>query len=349
MSEDELPDLLEQVGERFDLGAYEIEAYLTVLERGSITASDLADETDIPQPRVYDTVRSLSERGLVELHESRPMTVVAIDPEEAFEGLATSFETMVEQLKGRFSAPGPEQHTVSLVKSRSTILRHLGRIIEAAEYELTLSLTPRLLSRFETQLRASRTNGVTTELLVTPIERAPSADRFPYLELATTVRGRRGVTTPVVAVADGERSMYATQDAVRSDRERYGVIFNQSELGFLLSGFFGTVLWSTAETIASDGPELQFPRRYASIRRCIKDLTDLEGTFRADVVGRRVDSGESCHLSGIIRDVEIKETEQIAAITVETDDGALRVGGRLAALEDVEAHEILIDRGEPPD
>lgn len=344
MGDENLIGLIERVGDQFDLGDYEIEAYLTVLEQGSITASELADQTDIPQPRVYDTVRSLSERGFVELHESRPMTVVAVDPEEAFDELTTSFDSMVTQLRSRYNAPTPDAYAVSLVKSRSTILRHLGRIIDGADYELTLSLTPRLLSRYESDLRAAQERGVTTELLVTPADHAPSADRFPYEDVATAVRGRRGITTPVLGVGDGEHSLYATQDAIRSDHERYGVIFNQSELGFLVTGFFGTVLWPTAEPIASNGPALEFPRRYASIRRCIKDIEGRGDELSVRIEGRWVASGERCEIEGVISTVTLEETQEVATMTVETADGPVTIGGRLAAFEDVEAHEIVITR-----
>jgi sugar-specific transcriptional regulator TrmB len=36
---DDLRTTLERIGERFDLGEYEIEAYLAVLEHGELTAS----------------------------------------------------------------------------------------------------------------------------------------------------------------------------------------------------------------------------------------------------------------------------------------------------------------------
>jgi len=91
MAPDELRSTVERVGDRFNLGEYEIDAYLTVLEQG--TASRRKRDrgpNGHPQPRVYDTVRSLSDRGLVELRESRPMKVVAIDPGEAFDDVQTS-------------------------------------------------------------------------------------------------------------------------------------------------------------------------------------------------------------------------------------------------------------------
>jgi sugar-specific transcriptional regulator TrmB len=349
MSSDDLYATLEQVGDRFDLGEYEIDAYLTVLEHGDLTASQIADRTDIPQPRVYDTVRSLSDRGLVELRESRPMKVIAVDPDEAFSGIQSSLMDMVSELEARYTAPARETEAVSLVKSRSTILRYLEEVIAEAEFEIALSLTPDLLERFSDDLSAAVDSGVSVELLVTPASEAPDPAEFDYLDVATTARARRGITTPVIAVADGEYSIYATQDALRDDEDRYGVIFNRSALGFLVSGFFGTVLWTTAErTLAANGEDRPFPRRYASIRRCVKELQELDGDFYATIEGRDIETGSSRVVEGEVVGFSFEAGERVAGMKIETDDGVVTVGGQVAALEDVEAHEIRIGRNSPP-
>ena len=349
MASDDLHSTMERVGDRFDLGEYEIDAYLTVLEHGDLTASQIADRTDIPQPRVYDTVRSLSDRGLVELRESRPMKVIAVDPDEAFSGLQSSLMDMVSELEARYTAPTRDTEAVSLVKSRSTILRYLEDVIETAEFEISLSLTPDLLVRFEDRLSAAIDEGVSVELLVTPASEAPAPEEFDYLDVATTARARRGITTPVIAVADGEYSVYATQDALRDDKDRYGVIFNRSALGFLVSGFFGTVLWTTAErTLAANGEDRPFPRRYASIRRCVKELQELEGDFHATIEGRDIETGASRVVEGTVVGFSFEGGERVAGMTVETDEGEVTVGGQVAALEDIEAHEIQVSRTGSP-
>ncbi|MFC7233260.1 HTH-type sugar sensing transcriptional regulator TrmB [Saliphagus sp. GCM10025308] len=349
MATDELRSTVERVGDRFNLGEYEIDAYLTVLAHGQLTASEIADRTDIPQPRVYDTVRSLSDRGLVELRESRPMKIVAIDPGDAFDDVQDALEEMVDELEARYTAPARETEAVSLVKSRSTILRYLEEIIEQAEYELALSLTPDLLIRFEDQLRTATSADVSVDLIVTPAVEAPLPAEFDYEAVATTARARRGITTPVIAVADGNYSMYATQDALRDDQDRYGVIFNRSALGFLVSGFFGTVLWTTAEQILGENSEGRpYPRKYASIRRCVKDLIEDGGEFYATIEGRDVERGGSRVVRGQVVDVSFEVSEEVASLTLETDDGSVSVGGRVAAIEDIEAHEIHIGRQEPP-
>ena len=350
MAPDELRSTVERVGDRFNLGEYEIDAYLTVLEQGQLTASEIADRTEIPQPRVYDTVRSLSDRGLVELRESRPMKVVAIDPAEAFDDVQSSFEQMIDELEARYTAPARDTEAVSLVKSRSTILRYLEEVIDGAEFELALSLTPDLLTRFEAELREAVESGVRVDLIVTPASEAPDPTEFAYGDVASTARARRGITTPVIAVADGNYSVYATQDALRDDQDRYGVIFNRSALGFLISGFFGTVLWTTAErTLGEDDTARAYPRKYASIRRCVKDLIDEGGDFYATVDGRDVEVGGRRIVRGRVRDISFEVSEEVASLAIETEDGEeVTVGGRVAALEDVEAHEIHVGRDEPP-
>jgi sugar-specific transcriptional regulator TrmB len=348
MAGDDLEAALDAVISRFDLGEYEVTAYLAVLQHGELTASEIAERTDIPQPRVYDTVRSLGDVGLVELKETRPMKVLAIDPREAFGDIQQSLDELVEDLSARYTAPAREPEAVSLVKSRPTILRYLEDIIDAAEYELLLSLTPSLLDRFESQLVSRRDGGLAAEILLSPASEAPDPDSFDYESVASTVKGRRGITTPVIAVADGNYSMYATRESIRGNTDRYGVVFNRSELGFLVSGFLNTVLWTTADTVFADGQEPPFPRRYGTIRRCISDLTTLEGQFYATIEGRDVQTGDHWVVQGPVAEASFGPNREVATLVVDGEDGPVDVGGQLAAYEDIEAYEIQIGRDGPP-
>ena len=339
---------LEAVGAQFDFGEYEAKAYVTILEHGSLTAPEVAEETDIPQPRVYDTVRSLADSGLIELHESRPMRAIAVDPETAFTDIRSTLDDVVSDLSDRFRAPARDAEAVSFVTSRQTIRRYLEEVISTAEYELVISLTPSLLSRYEEELTERREAGVTIELMVAPAVDIPDPGEYDYTRVATTARARRGVTTPVVAVADGRYSVYTPNDALDAGGESYGVIFNRSELGFLVSAFLNTVVWGSSKLLAEAGDDRPFPRRYATMRRCVQDLVDTTGQLYATVEGRDVETAEWVTVSGPVVDVSVSTNRETAAVTVETDDGRVAVGGQLAALEDVEAYEIAVGRGEPP-
>ncbi|MFB6183485.1 MAG: HTH-type sugar sensing transcriptional regulator TrmB [Haloarculaceae archaeon] len=348
MTQDDLRGSLERLGDRFDFGEYEVEAYLTVLRHGRMTASEIADQTDIPHPRVYDTVRSLADNGLVELHESRPMQVLPIDPQEAFSEIQTSLDDLVDALETQYTTPERDAEAITLIKSRSTILRYLHDVIDSAEYELMVSLSADLVGRFEEELAALREEGATIELLVSPAADVPPPEEYDFSAIATTTRERRGVTTPIVVVADGTYSVYATRDALRNDADRYGVIFNRSELGFLVSAFLNTVVWTSGRTIATAADQPAFPRRYATIRRCVDDITAFDGEFYASIRGRDVLTGERRTVAGRIVDVTAEASKERAALTIETGDELIDVGGQTAALEDIEAQEIHIGRDSPP-
>lgn len=341
--------ILTEINYRLGFKKYEADVYFTVLECGRATASEIADRADVPQARIYDTLRSLEDRQLVELRDTRPLEAVAIDPEEAFGDIHSPVEEFLTELEARYTSPSQETEAISLIKSRETILRYIERIIEAAEYELVLSITPELLGRFKEQLTIQQRSGVTIELLVTPASEAPNPDDYNYRSVATRVRARRGVTTPIVIVADGNYSIYTTQDTSTADRNQYGVVFNQSSLGFLLSAFFDTVLWTTAEEFVTFNDDLTFPQQYASIRRCIKDIREHENEFYASVEGRDVKTGAQQTEVGKIIDTSLQTGGQIANITIKTDGVFRDIGGRVAALEDIEAHKITLNRDVPGD
>jgi len=346
--DEELEGSLTELAARFDFGEYEVKAYLTILEHGELTASELAEQAGIPQPRVYDTVRSLAENGLVELRETRPMKVLAIDPEESFGDLQSSLSELVGQLTERYVAPARDAEGASLVKSRSTILRYMNGIIDGADYELQLSLNPDLLGRFGDDIAAARSDGVAVDLLLSPAADVPDADSYDYTGVADTVRTRRGITTPVLAAADGTDALYATTDALREDADRYGIIFDRSELGFLVTGFFDTVLWTTSETIATADAGRPFPRRYSTIRRCVAELRGLDDELYASVEGRDIETGQRRTVGGRVTAATFGRNRETATLVVETDGETVEIGGQLAALEDIEAHEIAVDTDQPP-
>lgn len=344
MSGGALSESLSTLVESLDLSEYEITVYLAVIEHGELTASEISEETSVPQPRVYDTARALADRGLVELKESRPMRVMAIHPAEAFGDLSTAMDELVDDLSSLYTAPSRELEAATLVRSRSSIIRYLQDVITSAAFELTLALPPGLLERFGPSLREAIDRDVSVTLVVAPAAEAPDPDEFDYRQVATRARGRRGITTPVVAVADGEYSVYATQEAVRNDDDKYGVIFNRSALGFLVQAFFGTLLWTTADReLRTDEITPSFPRQYASIRRCGIELAEFDGPIYARIAGRDVLTGERRVISGEVLDSTVTDDQGVATLVIDVDGEEISVGGRMAAYEDIEAREIELD------
>jgi hypothetical protein len=66
---------------------YEAKAYLTLIQRESYAASELANEASIPRQRIYDVLNSLVSRGLARDWPGPVTRYAATDPEAAVERL----------------------------------------------------------------------------------------------------------------------------------------------------------------------------------------------------------------------------------------------------------------------
>lgn len=349
MTSNDPMDLLVQLTDALDLTEYEIEAYVAVLEYGDLTATQIAERTTVPQPRVYDTVRALHDLGLVDMQESRPMRVLAIDPREAFERIQSDLETTVEQLSTMYTEPNRGVQASTLVQSQSTIIRYLHNVIRSAEYELIGSLPVSIFESVSEQLADLYSRGVRIDLVLTPASEVPSASEYDYTNVAHSVRRRRGVGTPTIVSADGSFSLYTSHEAItgsgnNDEEDLYGVIFNRSRLGFLATGFLDTIIWATSETVYESERTLSFPRKYATIRRAVNDVRRLSGEFEARITGRDVVTGEHREVRGPVTSVDAGDNRVTSTLHVETENGPVTVGGQMASNEDVEAMEIEISR-----
>jgi len=87
------------------LNAYEAKAYLALLERNTLTATEVANLSGIPRARVYETLQTLLTKGLCALRPGRFKTYGAANPTAVKEALLpgtqrkidTELETLQEE------------------------------------------------------------------------------------------------------------------------------------------------------------------------------------------------------------------------------------------------------------
>jgi sugar-specific transcriptional regulator TrmB len=87
--------VLRQVG----LTEYEIKTYLTLLERGVMTASEVSEYSGVPYSKVYETLNSLERKGWLEAESGRPRRYFPKAPSEALEAARLRMEDMVNGWK----------------------------------------------------------------------------------------------------------------------------------------------------------------------------------------------------------------------------------------------------------
>lgn len=94
----------------FGLSEYEAKAYLALTLHGPLTASNVAENSKIPQSKVYGILKSLSDKFLAESWNGKPLKFKSIEPsiglkkilerkKMAIENLREKSAVMLEQLK----------------------------------------------------------------------------------------------------------------------------------------------------------------------------------------------------------------------------------------------------------
>ncbi len=126
----------------FGLSKYEARAYVTLVSKGGISASELAHYSDIPRPKAYPTLHKLETKGLAILHGGKPTTWTPVAPEDAFDGIVQdqigrieAMNSLVADLKktndGNRRSRGAREKTYIGLEASGT-LGQMRRMIDGA-------------------------------------------------------------------------------------------------------------------------------------------------------------------------------------------------------------------------
>jgi sugar-specific transcriptional regulator TrmB len=136
-------ELLQQLG----LKEYEAKSFVALSRRQSGTAKDISDTSEVPRTRVYDAVRTLESKGLVETQHSSPQVFRAITVDEAATTLKSEYVDRVSSLRDALSALDPIKeeedtaditHEVWALSGDTAISSRVGQLIEGADEEVIL-------------------------------------------------------------------------------------------------------------------------------------------------------------------------------------------------------------------
>ncbi len=69
----------------FGLNSYESKLWAALLSRGTATAGELSDITNVPRSRAYDVLESLEKKGFIIMKIGKPIKYLAVDPNNVLE------------------------------------------------------------------------------------------------------------------------------------------------------------------------------------------------------------------------------------------------------------------------
>jgi sugar-specific transcriptional regulator TrmB len=131
------------------LSSNEVKAYITLLQGGSMTASEVSRQARIPYSKVYEALESLRKKGIVSQQRSRPVVFTPKPPDTAIDELRLRYEAerkekekiALESLMGIYSKRKLEEKPdIWILRGQNEILSHVKNILINCKSELLMVL-----------------------------------------------------------------------------------------------------------------------------------------------------------------------------------------------------------------
>lgn len=334
---------------------YQADVYITTLQLGSASATEIASASNVPKSRIYDVLRNLDDKGYIETYKQDTLRARAINPDKVLETLrdqATSFTETADKIEETWREPSVGDHRITLVQREETVVESAKQAIQEATTEIQLSVTADHFATLRPFLHEARGRGVVIKISL----QAPSSEvdysSLDFEGVATEVR-YRNLPAPFVALVDRQKTFFISQD----DINEIGIMINNYTLTYVFHWYFQLSLWEIWDEIyraEEDTP----PNRYVNVREFIRDLNQLltgNDSVGATVVGYDTETKEEVTLEGNIVDIAYTgaspETERIplsevagrATIYLDTGEEIVTVGNWGAIEEDVEGRDIRMN------
>lgn len=154
-------ELVKRIKENFNLNIYETKVWLSLVSKGLASAGEIAEISGIPRSRTYDVLESLEKQGFAIAKVGKPAKYLAVKPELVIEKMKNNLieETrekidilanikgtkeyqFLEEIHKTSITPINKKEMISAIKGRNNIYAHAADMIQQAEKEVILALSP---------------------------------------------------------------------------------------------------------------------------------------------------------------------------------------------------------------
>jgi len=176
--------------EEFGLSKYEAQAYVALIARGTIAASELAYYSEIPRTKIYPTLLKLENKKLAIISKSKPIMCTAIAPEDAFDDIiheqinkVNAMNSLVSNLKkaseeSRKSRGSEEKRYFHI--SANNVLEQLQTMIDGSKSSIKITVDQwglGLLAECKEQLLSVLRRNLDVKVLILPSQICSEAFR----------------------------------------------------------------------------------------------------------------------------------------------------------------------------
>jgi HTH-type transcriptional regulator, sugar sensing transcriptional regulator len=146
----DIPNYLDLVAnlEEFGLSKYESMAYITLVSRGTLGASEIAYYSNLPRTKIYTTLKKLERKKLSTISSQKPMIASATPPSEGFGEIITleerrlaSMRSILNSLK-KLREQGKKSYEEKkyLILEPNVVVQKIEELISSAKSNIDLIL-----------------------------------------------------------------------------------------------------------------------------------------------------------------------------------------------------------------
>lgn len=137
-------DTLREMG----LNAYEIDAYIVLLECGQMTAMEISQQANVPYSKMYEVLNSLKDKGWIKSSETRPFKYFPVPPMEATRSTKLRLEdkyakwenTVAETLQPLYEKREiVERPDMLILRGQQAVLNKLEDVFKKASVEIVVA------------------------------------------------------------------------------------------------------------------------------------------------------------------------------------------------------------------
>jgi sugar-specific transcriptional regulator TrmB len=175
----DIPNYLDLVAnlEEFGLSKYESMAYITLVSRGTLGASEIAYYSNLPRTKIYTTLKKLERKKLSTLSSQKPMIAAATPPNEAFGDIITlqerrvaSMHSILENLeKLRQEGKKSYEEKKYLILEPNIVVRKIQELISSSKSNIDLILDSwgqNVVFQCKSSIAAASKKGVNIKMLL---------------------------------------------------------------------------------------------------------------------------------------------------------------------------------------
>jgi sugar-specific transcriptional regulator TrmB len=233
-------ELLQQLG----LKEYEARCFVALTRMPKGTAKDISEVSDVPRTRVYDAIRVLEAKGLVEVQHSSPRQYRPVSVDEATDVLVAEYESRIDTVNDALAsldpadadpADSPPTGEVWTLTSDDSIAARTTQLVEDAADEVVLIVGDdgALGERIYPKLQAATERGVGVYVgIVDPDlgdaihEAAPDIEVFASnLDWLSTLPDEEEVDITRVLLADHETILVGARSNESGPEEAEQAVF----------------------------------------------------------------------------------------------------------------------------